>query len=144
MGDSKMIGKMSLFMAMVLPILAFTLTPSAVGQSYSGKWPVTVSHSGHSNGTYCVTLTDNGSLGWQHSGGATLVIQGTSFFGTFQLINGLLTATFQEPGGTGQNAGAVFIAFASKGIIGKGVYDQVYGGEEFDSGVVVFGTLNGC
>ncbi len=134
-----------IFMAMALPIVAFALTPSAaMAQSYSGNWPATVTRSSHSNMTYCLALTDNGSLGWQHSGGATLVIQGTSYFGTFQLINGLLTVTIQEPGGTGQNAGAVFIAFASKGNIGKGVYDQVYGGEEFDSGVVVFGTKNGC
>jgi hypothetical protein len=38
--------------------------------SYSGNWPVTVSRSQHSNGTDCLTLTENGSNG----GSASLVI----------------------------------------------------------------------
>jgi hypothetical protein len=137
-----MIRNISTFMATVLPIVAFALTPSAaMAQSYSGNWPATVTHSQHSNGTYCLTLTDNGTLGWPHSGPASL--PGGSG-GSFQLINGTLVVTIEEEGGTGQNAGLVFSASASHGDIGKGVYEDVFAGEEFDSGVLVFGVKNGC
>jgi hypothetical protein len=34
------------------------ITPTS--QSYSGSWPVTVSHSQRSNGMYCLTLAENG------------------------------------------------------------------------------------
>jgi hypothetical protein len=115
-----------------------------MAQSYSGNWPLTVSQSQHSNGNYCLALTDNGSFGWPHSGEASVVIGDTTYYGTFQLIDGLLMATIEEPSDSGQNAGAVFIAHASGGHIGKGVYDQVYGGEEFDSGVLMFGVKNRC
>ena len=134
-----------IFMAMAMPIVALALTPSAaMAQSYSGNWPLKVTHSQHSNGKYCVTLTDDGSLGWPHSGEASVTIGGTPLFGTFQLIDGLLTVTFEDPGGTGQNAGLVFVGRAAKGNISKGVYDEVYGGEEFDSGVLLVGARNGC
>jgi hypothetical protein len=140
-----MIKNVSTFTATALAVLAFALMPSAAtAQSYSGNWPLTVTHSQHSNGKYCVTLTDDGSLGWPHSGGASVVVGGTPLFGTFQLINHLLTVTFEDPGGTGQNAGLVFVAPAAKGNIGSGVYDEVYGGEEFDSGVLTVGKKNGC
>jgi len=38
----------------------------------------------------------------------------------------------------------VFIASASHGTIGKGVYDDVYGGEAFDEGALAFGMKGGC
>jgi hypothetical protein len=38
----------------------------------------------------------------------------------------------------------VFIGRASKGNIGTGVYDDVYGGEAFDTGVLAFGVKGGC
>jgi hypothetical protein len=53
-------------------------------------------------------------------------------------------ATFQQQGGEGQNAGLVFTAPAKSGDVGKGVYEQVYGGEESDSGVAAFGTKGSC
>ncbi len=143
-----MIRHIRIFVATALPMVAFALTSSAaIAQSYSGNWPLIVTKSHHANGTYCLTLTDNGALGWPHSGEASLTgekVGGTLPYGTFQLINHLLMVTIQQPGGTGQNAGLVFIAAASDGNIGKGVYDQVYGGEEFDSGVLAFGVKNGC
>ena len=138
-----MIRKMSLFMATMLAIVAFALTPgTAMAQSYSGNWPATVTHSQHSNGTYCLTLTDNGTDGWPHSGPATIV--GSGLFGTFQVINGTLVVTIEVQGGTGQNAGLLFIASASNGKIGKGVYEDVFGGEDFDSGALAVGTKDGC
>lgn len=142
-----MIRHIRIFMATVLPIVAFALTPSAaMAQSYSGNWPVTVTQTQHSNGTFCLTLSDDGSLGFPHSGQASVTghkLDGT-LYGTFQLIDGLLMVTIEAPGATGQNAGLVFIGHASGGHIGKGVYDEVYGGEEFDSGVLAFGVKGGC
>jgi hypothetical protein len=112
--------------------------PDARG--YTGSWPVTVSHSQHSNGTYCLTLTEYGSNG----GSATLVIGTQKFpYGTFQIFDRTLVATIQSQG-YGQNAGLVFIGSASRGSIGKGVFDDVYGGEAFDEGALAFGTKGGC
>jgi hypothetical protein len=133
-----------LFMAGAVPIVAFALTPGAAwAQSYSGKWPATVSHSRGSNGTYCLSLTDNGSLGWPHSGQATTVEGDSTLYGTFQVIGGLMTVTIESPGSYA-DAGLVFVAQASNGTLGKGVYDDVYSGEEIDSGEVAFGAKNSC
>jgi hypothetical protein len=118
---------------------------AAIAQSYSGRWPMTVTHSQRSNGTFCATLTDNGSLGWPHSGPASLPGgSGGSLFGTFQVIDRSIVLTFESPGGTGQNAGVLFVASADNGKIGKGVYEVVYGGQELDSGVLTFGMKGGC
>ena len=38
-------------------------------QSYSGSWPLTVSRSQRSNGTYCLALSASGCFGWRRSGG---------------------------------------------------------------------------
>lgn len=131
-----------------LPILALALMTSAgTVPSYTGNWPVTVSQSRWANGTYCLTLTDNGTFGWPHSGEASLSgakVGGTLPYGTFQVINGLLVATIQSSGDSGQNAGIVFTGPGSNGTIHKGVYEEVYGGEELDSGVAVFGAVGGC
>ena len=60
-------------MATALAVAVFALTSSAaMAQSYTGDWPATVTQSQRSNGTYCVTLTDDGSYGWPHSGEAEL------------------------------------------------------------------------
>lgn len=124
------------------PAMARFFSPATA--SYSGNWPVTVTHS-RSNGTGCLTLTDNGSLGFRHSGPASLTFNGTQYtFGTFQLINRDLVATIQSQGGSGQNEGLVFAASASNGNIGQGFYEGVYAGEAIASGVLVFGPKGGC
>jgi hypothetical protein len=67
---------------------------------------VTISRTQGDNGTGCLTLAENSSNG----GSASLVFGGTKdTFGTFQVINDILVATIQSEGGTGQNAGLVFI-----------------------------------
>jgi len=38
----------------------------------------------------------------------------------------------------------VFVASAGHGNIGKGAFEDVYGGEDFDSGALAFGTKGGC
>jgi len=139
-----MIRNIRLFMAAVLPIVAFALTPvAASAQIYTGKWPATVTQSRGSNGTYCLSLTDNGSNGWPHSGQATVKANGTTLYGTFQVIGSLITVTI-ESYGSYQNAGLVFVAQASNGAIGKGAYDDVYDGEEIDAGALAFGAKNSC
>ena len=139
-----MTRSISLFMAAALPIVAFALMPGAArAQSYTGNWPGTVTHSKGSNGTYCLSLTDNGSNGWPHSGQATTVEGNSTLYGTFQVISGLITVTIESPGDYA-DAGLVFVAQASNGTIGKGVYDDVYSGEEIDSGELSFGAKNSC
>lgn len=107
--------------------------------NYTGSWPVTVTHSQRSNGTYCLTLNQNSGNG----GSASLVIGGQKYpFGTFQIFNGTLVATIQAQG-YGQNAGLVFIGKA-RATIGPGVFDEVYGGEAFEEGALAFGMKGGC
>ena len=143
-----MIRKLGFFFAIGLPIFAFALMPTAAkAQSFSGNWPLKVSKAKYSNGTYCMTLTDNGSLGFPHRGQASLTspnFDGNTLDGSFQLINGLLTATFETQGDSGQNAGLVFILRAADGTMSNGVYDDVYDGEELDSGAAVAGAKGGC
>ena len=131
-----------------LPILAFALTPSAaMAQSYSGNWPVNVDLPPQFGHKACLTLVDNGTAGAPHSGSASIsgpLVGGTLTYGTFQVINHLLVATIQAQSDTGSNAGLVFIAPASDGDLGKGVFENVYGGEDFQSGALTFGTKGGC
>lgn len=130
--------------ASALP-LAMVSASSVLAGAYSGNWPITVAHSQHTNGTYCLTIKDDGSIDWPHSGYGSFSIPGDApLFATFQLIDHLLTVTVEAPGLTGQNAGLVFVAPAGNGTIGKGIYDEVYGGEESDSGIAVFGPKNSC
>lgn len=125
-------------MALVMPAAA------AMAGGYGGSWPVTVTHSQHGNWTGCLTLADNGGYGWRHSGSASLVIGSSKFpYGSFQVINHILVATI-EAQGYSQNAGLVFIAPVSRGGLGQGAYDEVYGGSEFDSGALAFGMKGGC
>lgn len=126
----------------VAAVMVVAAAPStAMAQGYTGKWPVTISRSHHSDGSYCLTLSDNGSGGFRHSGSASL--GGSLNFGTFQVINHDLVATI-EAQGYGQNAGLVFIGRANGGSIGNGFFEDVYGGEDFDSGALTFGMKGGC
>lgn len=112
-------------------------------RGYSGSWPVTVTRSQHSNGTDCLTLTDDGSGGFLHSGSASVVIRSSKYEGSFQVINNVLVATLDAQGYS-QNAGLAFIAAAGHGNIGQGAYEEVYGGGDFDTGALAFGTKGGC
>jgi hypothetical protein len=135
---------MNILLALATALPMVVSAGAATAGTYSGNWPLTVSQSQHGNGTYCVTITDDGSFGWPHSGLATLNLDGNQLFGTFQLIDHDLTITNEDPGGNGQNAGLVFVAHAANGAMTNGVYDEVYGGEEFDSGVLTVGKKGGC
>jgi hypothetical protein len=137
------------FLRPALTILAVAVAvaaseSAAMAAGYSGNWPVTVSHSFHSNGTYCLTLSESRSGHFRQSGSASLMSGSSKLpFGTFEVIDHILVATIQQQGGS-QNAGLVFAATAGNGRIGTGFYEQVYGGEDFDSGTLVFGMKGGC
>jgi hypothetical protein len=113
------------------------LAPSAV--SYLGAWPVTITGSQRDNGTGCLTLT-----GHALSGGASLTFGSQKYpYGSFVVVNGILVANITEPL-YGQNGALMFIAHANNSHIGKGVFENVEGGSNFDFGELTFGTKNGC
>jgi hypothetical protein len=131
------------FIATVLAIASFALTTgAAMAQNYSGNWPATVTQSARNNGTYCLSLTDDGSYGWPHSGEAVLNGQENPYGGYFTVINGLLTVTFTYPSGEGDCCDfQVFTARASDGRITKGAFN--YFGLT-DTGLVAFGKKDSC
>jgi hypothetical protein len=138
----KMTRQIRKFIAMALLIAAFALTTSAVmAQSYTGNWPATVSQSQRDNGTYCITLTDDGSYGFKHSGEAVLNGQQDPYGGYFTVVDGLMTVTFTYPSGAGDCCSfQVFTARASNGHVGKGVFNYFLS----DIGVLAFGKIDGC
>jgi hypothetical protein len=129
--------------AIALAIRAFALTTSAAAaHSYTGNWPVTVTQSQRDNGTYCVSLTDNGSGGFPHSGEAVLNAQNNPYGGYFTVVDRLITVTFTYPSGEGDCCSfLVFTAHANNGKIGKGVFN--YFGLT-DIGLLAFGKKDGC
>jgi hypothetical protein len=138
----------SSFMAAALSTAGIALAPNpGLAQSYSGNWPVNVDLPPHFGHTACITLIDNGTAGAPHSGSASIsgpLVGSTLTYGTFQVINHLLVVTIQAESDSGSDAGLVFIAPASDGDIGKGVFENVYGGEDFLSGALTFGKNGGC
>ncbi|HVR45636.1 MAG TPA: hypothetical protein VMT95_03175 [Candidatus Binatia bacterium] len=110
-----------------------------LARGYSGNWPVTISHSQFDNGTDCLTLNGSGN-----GGSASLVTGRTKYpYGSFLVLNGILVVNITEPL-YGQNGSLFFIAPASRGHIGTGVFEDDRGGSSFDAGDLTFGAKNGC
>jgi uncharacterized protein (DUF2141 family) len=131
----------SILMALAIAVLAL-MSSAAMAQSYTGKWPATVTKSQRDNGKNCITLTDDGSYGFRHSGEAVLNGQNNGYPGYFTVVDGIMTVTFTFPSGEGDCCSyAVFTASASNGEIGRGVFN--YFGIT-DIGVVNFAKKNGC
>jgi hypothetical protein len=135
--------------ATALAILFFALVPStASAQSYTGNYPLTWSISSGFTGThtYCLTLTDNGTGGFPHSGPATAtgnyVI--TSSEGSFAVINNELVVTFYIAGGYGTIGDVVFVAPARNGVIGAGFGEYAADGAFTDLGALTVGKAGGC
>ena len=132
---------------LALLIVAFALAPSgAAAQSYTGNRQMTEIVTGQFKAkyTYCLALTDNGSEGFAHSGPATLNGSGfTNLPGIFQVVNGLLVATFYVQSGQGSLSGLVFVGPASNGNVFKGFAESVSGAATI-TGTLVFGTVGGC
>jgi hypothetical protein len=128
-------------MAFVVATFALT-TSAAMAQNYTGDWPATVTRSQRSNGTYCISLTDDGSYGAPHSGEASLVPNNSPYPGYFTVVDGIMTATFTFPSGEGECCSfEVFTAHVNNGQIGKGVFN--YFGIT-DIGLVAFGKKDAC
>jgi hypothetical protein len=146
-GRTTITKSISVLAAAALAIAGFALTPNrAAAQSYSGNWPinwdVTYPQEFANTYTFCLKLTDNGSVGFPHSGPATLTSTGNpNVTGVFQVINGEFVATFLEGSDTGELDTQIFVAPASKGVIGNGF------GEESSitiTGTADFGKKNSC
>lgn len=136
-----MIKNIAKFAAAVLPVVAFAMAPStAMAQSYTGNWPATVSGTVLSNGTYCLTLTEQSASGGIQRGEASWISDGTKWTGQFLIIDGILMVQIYVPEGAGEIGAQVWVAHAHQGKIGA----RVFGGVEGDDGKVVFGEKNGC
>ncbi len=131
------------FILTALAIAVFALmSNAAMAQSYTGKWPATVTKSQRDNGKNCITLTDDGSYGFRHSGGAVLNGYNNPYPGYFSVVDGVITVVFTYVSGVGDCcAYQVFTAPASDGEIGKGVFNYL---GNTDIGVVSFGKKDAC
>jgi hypothetical protein len=109
-------------------------------ENYSGAYPVTITHAQFGNATGCLTLTQAGGNG----GSASLVLDGQKYpYGSFLIMSDILMATIQEPL-YGQNGALLFVVHASRGLIGRGIFENAEGGSAFNSGDLLFGTKGGC
>ncbi|HEY3638253.1 MAG TPA: hypothetical protein VGK90_08860 [Rhizomicrobium sp.] len=127
-------------LATALAMAVSTGAATAGGGSFTGNWPLTVSRSQFLNGSYCLTVTDDGSGGWRHSGSATIP-QYT--FGVFQVIDGKFMADIVVPL-QGQNGVLTFNADGHNGKISNGGAVLIEGGEPLDSGIMKVGAKGGC
>ncbi|MBV9264016.1 MAG: hypothetical protein JO324_06805 [Candidatus Eremiobacteraeota bacterium] len=117
------------------PAMARGLIMEPRAHTYAGNFPVTVTGTKNGDFTGCLTL--------RPSGFATLTIGTQRFsFGTFLVVNNVFVATI-EAQGYAQNAGLLFIAPATRRLT-DGVYEEVYGGQNFQSGALAFGAKGGC
>lgn len=109
--------------------------PVPMAHGYAGSWPVTVTDQ-HGSWTGCLTLSGSGSAA---------LVSGSQKFngGSYFITNKLLVATIPAQG-YGQNAGLVFVGRAMHSGLGAGIFDEVYGGSDFESGSLTFGAKGGC
>lgn len=64
-------------------------------------------------------------------------------YGSFLVKDGIFIASIVKPSGS-QNGVLQFTAHAGAGRIGSGVFENLEGGSELDSGGLTFGMRNGC
>jgi hypothetical protein len=138
--------------ATALSMVAWASAARADSGSYTGNWKVELTHNVevNTNGyhrkgpntTHCMALTDNGTVGWPHSGDALLDSQ---YYGQFQVI-GRNMLIFVEVIGSGEEVASwTFSSTATNGTIGKsGAFDYIQGGESYDSANAAFGTKGSC
>jgi hypothetical protein len=116
-----------------------TTMADPAARSYSGTYPVTITHSQRSNGTGCLTLK-----GSSNSGQASLVFGSQRYpYGSFIVMDGLVVVNITQPL-YGQNGALMFIAHSHHSQIGRGVFEDIEGGSNFDFGDVAFGAKGGC
>ncbi len=117
----------------------------AMASGFSGKWPLTITRSKGNNGKFCLTLTDNGSAGFPHSGPAAINdgVNGQALNGQFQFINNVIIVAIDDVGLT-MNAGSTFSTRPVNGGLGGGAFATIYDGQEIDEGAIVFGPKGSC
>jgi hypothetical protein len=136
--------------ALSMAIPAGAATAGSV--SYTGNWQVKLTHdvypnntgyNGHGpNSTHCIALTDDGSIGWPHSGFAELDGQ---YEGQFSVIDRTILIYLDITGSGEEPASLTFSTTASDGNIGnKGAYDEIQGGYSYDAADATFGTKGSC
>jgi hypothetical protein len=137
--------------ATAFAIVIFALIPgSAAAQSYSGSysltWDITSGFTG--THTYCLTLTDNGTGGFPHSGPATATgnyVIDPSSEGSFAVINNELEVTFSIPSGGEEGIGSLtFVGPAHNGAIASGFGQYFAEGAFTDLGPLTVGKAGSC
>jgi hypothetical protein len=137
-----------------LSMAVWTGAATAASDSYTGNWKVMLTddvypnntgYNGHGpNTTHCITLTDDGSTGWPHSGAAELD-HSLSASGQFAVIGPTIVIYVYTLGSGEEPASLVFTTTAKNGTIGKkGAYDEVQGGESYDAADAAFGKNGSC
>jgi hypothetical protein len=145
--------KSLLTLAAVLSLTVCSGGAIAAGGSYTGTWKVSLTndvfpnntgYNGHGpNSSHCIALTDDGSVGWPHSGSA---VMDNNASGQFAVIGPVILIYIDTIGSGEEPASLVFTATAtaSDGKIGKkGGYDEVQGGYSYDAADATFST-KGC
>ena len=98
----------------------------------------------HANSTHCIALTDNGGVGWTHSGYAVLD-NNANTSGQFSVIGPTIVIYVDTLGSGEEPASIVFTATAKNGKIAKqGAYDEIQGGESYDAADAAFAKTGGC
>ena len=92
----------------------------------------------------CIALTDDGSVGWTHSGYAVMD-NNIDTSGQFSVINHTILIYIDTVGSGEEPASLVFSAEAKDGQIGKkGAYDDIQGGTSYDADEAAFGVKGSC
>lgn len=139
-------------LAAALPFVVAVNAAPAGRVSYTGNYqvnltndvfPTNTGYNGHGpNSTHCIQLTDDGSIGWPHSGYA--VMDGQSY-GQFAVINRTILIYIDTVGSGQEPADLTFRAPAKDGqISAKGAYDEIQGGYSFDAADAAFGAKGSC
>lgn len=126
----------------------------AASGSYTGNWQVKLTHDVYLNSTgynghgpntrHCISLTDDGNVGWPHSGYAVLD-NNTNTSGQFAVIGPTILIYIEAPGSDESIASYVLSSTARNGEIGEhGSYDYIEGGTSYDADKATFGTNNSC
>jgi hypothetical protein len=121
---------------------------------YTGNWRVhltddvyvtTQGYTGHGpNSTHCLALTDDGSVGWAHSGYAVMD-NDINTSGQFAVIGPVILIYIYAPGSDESIASYVFSSTASNGKIGeRGAFDYIEGGESADADKAKFEPTGSC
>lgn len=126
----------------------------AESASYTGNWqvkltndvfPTTLGYTGHGpDSTHCISLTDDGSVGWRHSGYAMLDHSFNSS-GQFAVIGNTILIYVYTLGSGQEPASLVFSGHAKNGEIGrKAAFDNIQGGESSDAADATFKAKGSC